>query len=48
MLVPAVGERLQDMIYPTIESDDDSDGYDEAMRSNASMSGSGTVLGGTE
>ena len=32
----------------TIEADDDASDYDEAMRSSASMSGSGSVLGGTE
>jgi len=32
----------------TIEADDENDDYDEAMRSSASMSGSGMVLGGTE
>jgi hypothetical protein len=50
MPVPSITIAPQVKVEPiiTIESDDESDGYDEAMRSSAAMSGSGTVLGGTE
>jgi hypothetical protein len=50
MPVPSITVAPEVKVEPiiTIESDDESDGYDEAMRSSAAMSGSGMVLGGTE
>jgi hypothetical protein len=50
MPVPSITVAPEVKVEPiiTIESDVESDGYDEAMRSSASMSGSGMVLGGTE
>jgi hypothetical protein len=48
MPVPSITVAPEVKVEPiiTIESDDESDGYDEAMRSNASMSGSEGMLGG--
>ncbi|MFZ2880710.1 MAG: hypothetical protein WA009_14315, partial [Phototrophicaceae bacterium] len=50
MPVPSITVAPEVKVEPiiTIEADDDASDYDEAMRSNASMSGSGMVLGGTE
>ena len=48
--VPSITVAPEVKVEPiiTIEADDDASDYDEAMRSSASMSGSGSVLGGTE
>jgi hypothetical protein len=50
MPVPSITVAPEVNVEPiiTIEADEDASDYDEAMRSNASMSGSGMVLGGTE
>jgi hypothetical protein len=50
MPVPSITVAPEVNVEPiiTISTDDESSSYDDAMRSSASMSGSGTVLGGTE
>lgn len=50
MPIPSITVAPEVKVEPiiTIESDDERDDYDEAMRSSASMSGSGMVLGGME
>jgi hypothetical protein len=50
MPVPSITVAPEVKVEPIImiEADGDASDYDEAMRSNASMSGSGMVLGGTE
>jgi hypothetical protein len=50
MPIPSITVAPEVKVEPiiTIEADDDASDYDEAMRSSASMSGSGSVLGGVE